>query len=39
MIRSKRTPKELSDTLFKKGPVRTKLNGVPVIANQDIDRW
>jgi hypothetical protein len=37
MIRSNRTPKELSDTLFKKGPVFTKHNGVPVIAKQDIE--
>ena len=37
IINSDRTPKELSDTLFKKGPVRTKHNGVPVIAKQDIE--
>ena len=37
IINSDRTPKELSDTLFKKGPVRTKHNGVQVIAKQDIE--
>jgi hypothetical protein len=36
MIRSNRTPKELSETLFKKGrTVFTKHNGLPAIANQD----
>ena len=35
IIKSKRTPKELSKSLFKRGPVRTKHNDDPVIAKQD----